>query len=93
MIEISHSRHGVVFSQQKYALNLLQETGLLGCKLLHTPMGSDVNLWDEIGLLFEDVSQYMRLVDKFIYLTVIIPDIAYIVGLMSQFMHKPREIH
>ena len=31
--------------------------------------------------------------DKLIYLTVTRPDIAYAVGLVSQFMHKPREVH
>jgi len=39
-------------------LDLLQETELLGCKPVRTPMDIDVDLWDEIGPLFEDVSQY-----------------------------------
>ena len=47
----------------------------------------------KVDPLFEDVSKCRRLVDKFIYLTVKRPDIAYVIGLMSQFMHKPRKIH
>jgi len=43
--------------------------------------------------LFENISQYRRLIGKHIYLMVTIPDIAYVVGLVSQFMHKFREIH
>ena len=89
-IEIAYSKHGVVFSQQKYTLDLLQETGLLGCKTVHTPIGTDIDLWHEIGSLFEDISQYRRLVCKLIFLTVRRPDIAYVVGLASQLMHKPE---
>ena len=53
----------------------------------------DSDLWDEFGYLFEDVSQYKRLVGKLIYLPVTSLDITYEAGLVSQFMHKPREIH
>jgi len=33
-IEVAHQKHNVLLSQQKYALDLLEETGLLGCNLL-----------------------------------------------------------
>jgi len=41
---------------------------------------------------FEDVSHYRRLVRNLIYLTVTWPDIAYIIRLVNQFMHKSRQI-
>ena len=31
-IEIIHGKHGVILSQRMYALDLLEETRLLGCK-------------------------------------------------------------
>jgi len=65
----------------------------LGCKLVRTPMNTDVNLWNEIEPLFEDDSQYRRLAGELIYLTVTRPDITYAIRLMSQFIYKPREIH
>lgn len=43
-IEIDQSKHGVVLSQRKYALDLLQEMGLLGCKPASTPMDTYVDL-------------------------------------------------
>jgi len=91
-IEIAHSKHGAVLSQWKYALNLLHDTGLLGCKPMHTYMDIDADLLHETGSLFEDVSQYMILIDKHIYLMVIRSDIAYIVRVVSQFMHKRKDI-
>ena len=75
------------------SLDLLQETQLLGCKPVRTLMDIDADLWDETGPLFEDVSQYGRLVGKLIYLTITRPNIACAVGLLSQFMHKAKESH
>ena len=37
--------------------------------------------------------QYQRLVGKLIYLAHRRPDIAYVVGIVSQFMHNPQEEH
>ena len=54
-IEISQSKHGVVLSQRKYALDL-QEIGLLGSKPVCTHMNTDVDLWDKTRLLFKYVS-------------------------------------
>ena len=40
-----------------------------------------------------DRDSYQRLVGKLIYLSHINPNIAYVVGVMSQFMHNPKEVH
>jgi len=59
---------------------------------MHTYMDIDADLLHETGSLFENVSQYMILMDKHIYLMVIRSNIAYIVRLVSQFMHKRKDI-
>ncbi|RVW51632.1 Retrovirus-related Pol polyprotein from transposon RE1 [Vitis vinifera] len=43
-IEIAQSSSGVVLSQRKYALDILEETGMLGCKPVDTPMDPNVKL-------------------------------------------------
>ena len=54
-------------------------------------------LWTTIKLvkeqceLFSDVGRYCHLVGKLIYLTIIGPDIAYAVGVVSRFMKAPRQ--
>jgi len=58
-----------------------------------TSINVDVDLCDEARPPFEDVSQNRRLISKRIYLTVTIPHIIYVVGLVSPFMNKFREIH
>ncbi|XP_062090436.1 retrovirus-related Pol polyprotein from transposon RE1 isoform X1 [Humulus lupulus] len=40
-MEIARSRHGIFVSQRKYVLDLLKETGMLGCKPASTPMESN----------------------------------------------------
>jgi len=37
-IEVAHSKEGIFISEQKYIVDLLIETGLLGCKAAETPI-------------------------------------------------------
>ena len=41
--EITHSSSGVVMSQRKYALDILEETGMLECKPADTPIDPNVD--------------------------------------------------
>ena len=43
-IEIAQSKSDVVMNQRKYALEILEEIGMLDCKLVDTPMDMNVNL-------------------------------------------------
>ena len=43
-IEIAQSKYGVVVNQRKYALEILEETGMLDCKPLDTLMDPNVKL-------------------------------------------------
>ena len=49
--------------------------------------------WDEASGSLDDAGRYRRLIGKLIYLTMTRPDIAYTIGLLSQFTHEPRHIH
>jgi hypothetical protein len=37
-IEVAHSKMGLFISQRKYTLDLLKETGMIGCKPMSTPI-------------------------------------------------------
>ena len=43
-IEIAQSKSNVVMNQRKYALEILEETGMLDCKPIDTPMDLNVKL-------------------------------------------------
>ena len=50
-IEIAQSSSGVVLSQRKYALDILEETGMLNSKPVDTPMDPMSNLYQDRGSL------------------------------------------
>ena len=43
-IEVAYKKHGLLLSQRKYTLDLLKETGFLGCKSASITMKANVNL-------------------------------------------------
>jgi hypothetical protein len=91
-MEVARSKKGIVVSQRKYVLDLLQETGMSGCKPVDTPMDQSAKLWEK-GNTLVDTGRYQRLVGKLIYLAHTRPDIAFSVSVVSQFMHAPYEEH
>ncbi|KAK6131471.1 hypothetical protein DH2020_034779 [Rehmannia glutinosa] len=91
-IEVARSEKGIFISQRKYVLDLLKETGMLGCKPANTPIEANHGLKENIGELV-DIDRYQRLVGRLIYLSHTRPDIAYAVSIASQFMHSPRTTH
>jgi len=91
-IEIARSKKGISVSQRKYVLDLLQETGMSGCRPADTPMDPNSKLWEK-GDTPVDTGRYQRLVGKLVYLAHTRPDIAFPVSVVSQFMHAPYEEH
>ncbi|RDX99177.1 putative mitochondrial protein, partial [Mucuna pruriens] len=91
-IEVAYSKQGIFISQRKYVLDILKQTGKLGCKTSGVPIEQNHRIGSEESSIIEK-SQYQRLVGKLIYLSHTRPDIAYAVNVVSQFMHDPRERH
>jgi len=52
-IEVAQSNHGIVISQRKYALDILEETGLMNSKSVETPMDPNAKLLPNQGSLFQ----------------------------------------
>ncbi|RVW53023.1 Retrovirus-related Pol polyprotein from transposon RE1 [Vitis vinifera] len=92
-IEVAYSTQGIFISQQKYVIDLLIETGKIGCKPVSTPMDPNHKLGKAKEEPMVDKRMYQRLVVRLIYLAHTRPDIAYTVSVISQFMHDIREPH
>jgi len=92
-IEVAYSKKGIFISQQKYVIDLLKETGMINCKTTGVPIEQNRRIGSVEGSSTVNEGQYQRLVGKLIYLAHTRPDIAYVVSVVSQFMHNPRERH
>ena len=91
-IEVAYGAQGIYLSQRKYVLDLLNETGMSGCKPATTPIEQNHRILSDSGDPI-DKYQYQRLVGRLIYLSHTRPDIAYAVSVVSRYMHDPRSGH
>ncbi|KAL8146639.1 hypothetical protein AgCh_004391 [Apium graveolens] len=78
-IEVSRSPGGIFLSQRMYTLDLLNETGMLGCRPADSPIEANHKLCGDTGDTLDRI-QYQRLVGRLIYLSHTRPDIAYAGG-------------
>ena len=60
-IEVAQSKDGVVISQRKYAMDILEETGLLNAKPVDTPMDPNVKLLPNQGDPLSDPRRYREI--------------------------------
>jgi len=92
-IEVIQSPKGIWLPQGQYALNKLSEYGMTGCKTISIPLEQNVKLSADEGDLVEDTTMYRRIVGNLIYMTIIRPNLSYVVRVVSQFMQTPRKPH
>ncbi|CAL2263055.1 unnamed protein product [Prunus armeniaca] len=76
-VEVARSSKGIFLSQHKYVLDLLKETGMLGCKPVETPIVEKHHLCLDPKQEFVYKGRYHTLVERLIYLAHTRPDIAY----------------
>ena len=92
-IEVSRADKGIFLSQRKYALDLLQETGMSACQPADTPVKEGLKLCVETNLVPVNKGRYQRLVERLMYLAHTRLDLACALSIVSQFMHNPGEQH
>ena len=92
-IEVAQSSSGIAISQRKYALDILEETGMMGCRPIDTSMDPNVKLLPGQGEPLSNPERNRRLLGKLNYLTVTRPDISFPMSVVSQFMTSPCDSH
>jgi len=92
-IDVAQSNEGIVVSQRKYALDILEKTGMTTCRPVDSPMDPNQKLMADQGEPYSDPERYRKLVGKLTYLTITRPNISFVVGVVSQFMQAPLVDH
>lgn len=85
-VEVARSKQGIVISQRKYTLDILEDACMIGAKPTNFQIEQHLRLTPLDGELLKDPSEYRSLVDRLTYLTITRPDITFSVHVPSQFM-------
>lgn len=92
-IEVTQQEGSIVLSQERYATRILEEAWMLGCNDVHIPMDAGLKLSKAEEEQRVDERDYRRNIGCLRYLLHTRPDLAYSVGVLSRYMHDPRESH
>lgn len=93
VLQIARNTDGISVSQRKYCLDLLADSGLLGCKPKFVPMDPKVPLSKDTWTLLPDGTPYRELIGRLLYLCITRPDITFAVNRLSQFLSCPTDAH
>nr|KAJ0215676.1 hypothetical protein LSAT_V11C300142910 [Lactuca sativa] len=92
-IEVAKTLSGLVLSQRKYTLDILEDCGMEGCRPSSFPIEQNIKLAMDDKDPKVDTTHYRRLIGRLLYLQATRPDIAYSVNILSQFVSDPRKNH
>ena len=92
-IEATRTTHGLHLMQRKYIIDLLSRTKMEDAKPLTSPMATTPKLSLKSGAPLKDPTEYRTIIGSLQYLAFTRPDIAYAVNKLSQFMHRPTDLH
>lgn len=92
-IEVAKIQGRIVFSQRKYVLDILKDSGMLGCKPSLFPIKQNLKLDRGVKEEQVDANQYRRLIGRLLYLQATRTDVTYAINALSEFDSDPRWNH
>lgn len=92
-MEILREEQGMIISQRKYTMELLEEFDVSHISSVSSPMDPSVKLSVNSGMPISDPTIYRHLIGKINYLTHTRPDLSFAVLTLSQFMQNPTDEH
>jgi hypothetical protein len=92
---VSKIKEGILLSQRKYALDLVQRAGMRSCKAVNTLINTTDKFSSHVGdpLGLNDATNFRSIVGGLQYLTLTRPDIVFAVNKVCQYMHAPTTVH
>ncbi|XP_016195338.1 uncharacterized protein LOC107636334 [Arachis ipaensis] len=92
-LEVISNDEGIYLSQAKYASDLLAQAGITDSRIESAPLEHDARFSPMNDTVLDNPTLYRQLVRGLVYLTVMQPDIVYLVHVVSQFFSAPRTTH
>ena len=92
-LEVWKSSEGIFINQGKYVVEILKRLNMLKCKVMATPMDSNLKLLADDSLELVDVTHYRHIIGSLMYLTNARLDICFAVNTLSQYLVQPRRVH
>ncbi|GKA15077.1 eukaryotic translation initiation factor 5B [Tanacetum coccineum] len=92
-IEIVPHVSGILLSQKKYILELLQSASLSNCNPMSSSIVTSSSLSLDDSTTFSNPKKYRQVVGSLQYVTLSQPDIAFAVNKVCQYMHATTENH
>ncbi len=84
---------GLIFTQHAYILSVLKEFWMDDVNPTSIPFLEGLKLGHELDIELFNAFVYCRLVGKLIYLFISQLDFLFVVGVLSTYMHDPKEKH
>jgi hypothetical protein len=92
-ISVQHQADKLFLTQCQLTLDVLKCAGMVDCKLVSTPMDTQIKVSVTFGPPVADLTQFRSLTGALQYLTFTRPNIAYVVQQICLHMHDPQEPH
>ena len=81
----------MILSQGKYAVEMIDECGLLGTKPIEFAIWMNHKLVLALENSYHDPTQSWRFVGRLIYFTLTCPILCHSIHILSQFLQEPKE--
>ncbi|KAL0423852.1 UNVERIFIED_CONTAM: putative mitochondrial protein [Sesamum radiatum] len=92
-LELARSPQGLIATQNKYALDIIKDVGLLQGRSVTTPLAPGLKFGTESGRALQDPGKYRRLIGRLLYLGFTRPEICHAAQQLSQHVQHPCQQH
>ena len=82
-----------IFESGKVCSRNLEKIDMLDCKVMATPMDTNLNLLSDETSDLVDMTHYRQIIGSLMYLTNTREDICFVVNTLNQYLVKPRQVH